>query len=86
MMAESKIFPLINPPKVESIRRKSSIITLACLAVEVSQTHYSNLVSDLNRINDVVQTNRAEFHAQNEELGTEEMDAAGNVGDDLNVM
>ena len=55
-------------------------------AVEVSQTHYSNLVSDLNRINDVVQTNRAEFHAQNEELGTEEMDAAGNVGDDLNVM
>ena len=28
----------------------------------------------------------AEFHAQNEELGTEEMDAAGNVGDDLNVM
>ena len=55
-------------------------------AVEVSQTYYSNLVSDLNRINDVVQTNRAEFHAQNEELGTEEMDAAGNVGDDLNVM
>ena len=55
-------------------------------AVEVSQTHYSNLVSDLNRINDVVQTNRAEFHAQNEELGTEVMDAAGNVGDDLNVM
>ena len=55
-------------------------------AVEVSQAHYSNLVSDLNRINDVVQTNRAEFHAQNEELGTEEMDAAGNVGDDLNVM
>ena len=55
-------------------------------AVEFSQTHYSNLVSDLNRINDVVQTNRAEFHAQTEELGTEEMDAAGNVGDDLNVM
>ena len=55
-------------------------------AVEDSQTHYSNLVSDLNLINDVVQTNRAEFHAQNEELGKEEMDAAGNVGDDLNVM
>jgi len=39
MMAESKIFPLINPPKVESIRRRSSIITLACL---VSQKAYKS--------------------------------------------
>ena len=67
-------------------QKLSEVEDIIAHAVEVSQTHYSNLVSDLNRINDVVQTNRAEFHAQNEELGTEEMDAAGNVGDDLNVM
>ena len=35
-------------------------------AIEAANTHYGNLVSDLTSLNDVVQSNRAEFHAQNE--------------------
>ena len=35
-------------------------------AIEAANTHYGNLVNDLTSLNDVVQGNRAEFHAQNE--------------------
>ena len=34
--------------------------------IEVSNTHYGNLVRDLSNLNDVVSGNRAEFHAQND--------------------
>ena len=36
-------------------------------AIEVANAHYGNLVSDLTSLNDVVQSNRAEFYAQSDE-------------------
>lgn len=55
-------------------------------AIEVSNTHYGNLVNDLTSLNDVVSRNRAEFHAQN--AGLEEEDRSGRRGsaEDLDVM
>lgn len=52
-------------------------------AIEVANTHYGNLVSDLTSLNDVVQNNRAVFHAQNAEVDPE--DAAGQ-SEDLDMM
>lgn len=46
-------------------------------SIEVANTHYGNLVSDLSSINEVVQANRAEFQAQNIVM-EEEAAAAGN--------
>ena len=50
-------------------------------AIEVSNAHYGNLISDLTSVNEVVQNNRAEFRAQNEDL-----DETGSAGEALNVM
>ena len=50
-------------------------------AIEVSNDHYGNLISDLTSVNEVVQNNRAEFRAQNEDL-----DETGSAGEALNVM
>ena len=35
--------------------------------IEVANAHYGNLIHDLSHLNDVVSSNRAEFHAQNDE-------------------
>ena len=35
--------------------------------IEVANAHYGNLIQDLSNLNDVVASNRAEFHAQNDE-------------------
>ena len=35
--------------------------------IEVAKAHYGNLVHDLSSLNDVIASNRAEFHAQNDE-------------------
>ena len=50
-------------------------------AVEIANAHYGNLVSDLNSLNEVVQSNRAEFHAQNAvaELEQEEASSASSA-------
>lgn len=50
-------------------------------AIEVSNAHYGNLISDLTSVNEVVQNNRAEFRAQNEDL-----DETGSAGEALNMM
>lgn len=50
-------------------------------AIEVANAHYGNLVSDLSSLNEVVQSNRAEFHAQNAvaELEQEEASSASSA-------
>ncbi len=50
-------------------------------AIEVANAHYGNLVSDLSSLNEVVQSNRAEFHAQNAvaELEHEEASSASSA-------
>ena len=35
--------------------------------IEVANAHYGNLIQDLSNLNDVIGSNRAEFHAQNDE-------------------
>ncbi len=54
-------------------------------AIEIANAHYGNLVNDLSSLNDIVQNNRAEFRAQNEEL--EDAGAgSGALEDGLNVL
>lgn len=63
----------------------ANIENIISSAIEISNTYYGNLVNDLSSLNDVVQNNRAEFRAQNEEL--ENSGLTGSVSDDeLNVL
>lgn len=49
--------------------------------IEVANAHYGNLIHDLSSLNDVVSSNRAEFHAQNDDtqyMQSDYDDADGN--------
>jgi len=61
----------------------ANIENIITQAIEISNAHYGNLVNDLSSLNDVVQNNRAVFHAQNAEV--DPSDAAGET-DDLDMM
>lgn len=55
-------------------------------AIEVSNNYYGGLINDLTSLNEVVQTNRAEFRAQNEEAAYDESEEAYGSDEQLNVM
>ncbi|MDO4291697.1 MAG: vacuolar family H+-ATPase subunit H [Eubacteriales bacterium] len=62
----------------------ASVEDILTHAVEVSNAHYGNLAHDLNSLNEVVQSNRAEFQAQNAVAESEPDGKAG--GEELNVL
>lgn len=61
----------------------ANIESIITQAIEISNAHYGNLVNDLTSLNDVVQNNRAVFHAQNAEA---EADDSAGKADDLDMM
>lgn len=58
----------------------ANIENIIASAIEAANTHYGNLVSDLNSLNEVVQSNRAEFHAQNAVAELEQEEASNAAG------
>lgn len=57
-------------------------------AIDIANAHYGDLVNDLTSLNEVVQSNRAEFHAQNAEADDYGDDSSsGSASEDgLNVL